>query len=783
MTWSASISRRRFLQISGTALAAASIGNGLGSFQARAGYRDDYHSPVPKGKREFIASNCAMCVNKCGIIGEVVDGKLRKINPNPQHVKSRGMLCAKGNAGAALPYSPDRLKKPLLRTGKRGEGKWKEISWDEAFTRIAENLADLKEKYANRSSVAFASTEGLQEEFFYYLVSAFGSLNTVRHPTLCLSTNIQGWSSVFGVYPDADLHNAKFVIMLGSDRAQSLITPDSVDFQRFKPKEQVLVYLDPRFTETAAKADKWFAIKPRTDMAFILAMMHVIIEEKLYDREFLNTYTHGFQELAEHVRQNGYTPEWAEGKCEIPAREIRWAAREFARHAPKSVVYPGRRSSFYSNEVYFRQACAILTALCGCWDVEGGVVPKSSIPLSTHTPLFPFFYDVQERVDKAAVGIVKKVVPSAVQCPLVGTGLPEDSCAFLSERDGSWITFREAILNDEPYPVRGFFVFKQNPVQAVPNTKKTLQMMDKMEFICVIDQQMSDTAWYADLVLPHSTYLESWDPCEVLSGIWPVVIARQPVIKPMFDTKTMFEIAGGVIRKMLDIPSLWDDTDPDGIADFKKTVLHEVLDQPIQNYIQHQLSDYPGAYEHMLKHGVFSLSDEGQFGSMRSKDFGFKTKSGKIELYNERYKDKGLDPMPEYCEPEVAQKPGEYRFIVGRTAWNTHTATQNNPYLWELQKENAVWINTDEARKQGIRDQEYITVKSKVGQQTLRAYVTEKIRPDCVFYVNGWGRRTPGMSLVYKKGASEADILEDTLDSISGSAAMHETYVTLHKRS
>jgi len=777
----ARMNRRKFLGLSSAAVAAATFSPGLRALKAAPDQESTVPSPIPEGKREDIASNCAMCVNKCGIRAEVVNGKLRKINPNPVHVKSRGMLCAKGNAGAALPYSPDRLKNPLLRTGKRGEGKWKEISWDEAFKHVAENLAALKEKYKNRSSVAFASTEGLQEEFYYYIISAFGSLNTVRHPTLCLSTNIQGWSSVFGVYPDADLRNAEFVVMLGSDRAQSLITPDSVDFQRFKPKGQTLVYLDPRFTETAAKADKWFAVKPRTDMAFILAMMYVIIEEELYDAEFIDTYTHGFDRLVAHIRKNGYTPEWAEGKCEIPADEIRWAAREFARHAPKSVIYPGRRSSFYSHEVYFRQTCAILTALCGCWDTEGGVVPKSRISLASHTPLFPFFYDVKERVDTEAVGIVKKVVPSAVQCPLIGTGLPEDSCAFLSERDGSWITFREAILNDEPYPVRGFFVFKQNPVQSVPNTAKTLKMMEKMEFICVIDQQMSDTAWYADLVLPHSTYLESWDPCEVLSGIWPVVVARQPVIEPLFNTRTMFEIAGGVIREMLKIPSLWDDVEPEAVEDFKKTVVEEVLDRPIQDYIKHQLSNHPGAYETILKHGVFSLSDQPQYGSTRDKDFRFKTKTGKIEFYNERYNDKGLDPMPSYCEPAEPQKEDEYRFLVGRTAWNTHTSTQNIPHLWEIQKENSVWINTKEARKLNIADGDMVKVTSKVGEQALRAYVTEKIRPDCVYYVNGWGRLSPGMSRVYKKGASESEILEDTLDSISGSAAMHETYVKIRK--
>lgn len=768
------LSRRKFLKVGGIGATSACLLGSLGSFKIA-----HSKSPTYMGKKkEYIASNCGMCVNKCGIIAEVIDGRLHKINPNPKHIKSRGMLCAKGNAGATIPYSPERLKRPLLRVGQRGEGKWKEISWDEAFKIFAENLAKIKEKYKNRSAVAFASTEGLQEEFFYYIVNAYGSLNTVRHPTLCLSTNIQGWSSVFGVYPDADLMNAEYIIMLGSDRAASFITPDSVDFIKNRPKGQKLIYLDPRFTPTAAKADKWYPIKPRTDSAFILALMHVIIKEDLYDKEFVEKYTVGFEELKEYVKDK--TPEWAEEKTEIPAKDIYEIAREFAKHAPRSVVYPGRRSSFYVNEVYFRRACACLVAICGCWDVEGGVVPKSSIKLNTHVPTFPFFELAEQRVDKSAAASIKKVVPDSVMCPLVGTGLPEDSCSFLSEKDGSWIAFREAILNDEPYPVRGFVCFKQNPMQSVPNQKKTLDMLKKMEFICVIDIQMSDTAWFADLVLPHTTYLESWDPAHNIGGIWPIVVFRQPVIKPLFDAKPMFEIAKGVIHEMLKIPSLWDDTDKEGLEEFKRSVVQEVLDKPIEEYIKKQLSIYPGAFERIKKEGCFYLTDKGQYGKTRKPGFRFKTATGKIELYSERYAKMGLDPLPIYCEGNMP-KEGQYRFIVGRVAWHTHSSTQNIPYLWEIQKENYVWINTDEAKKLGIKEGDYVIIKSNAGEQKVRAHVTDKIRQDCVYYENGYNRLSPQMSLVYKKGASEAVVLEDYLDTISGSVAMHETMVTIEK--
>ena len=138
------ISRRRFLELGACAAAGTALGTGLGSFKPAASRASSEAEQGPSGKREQIPTTCAMCVNKCGVVADVVNGELKKLNPNPEYIKSRGMLCAKGNAGAAIPYSPDRLKKPLLRTGERGEGKWKEISWEEAYKKLAGNLAELK---------------------------------------------------------------------------------------------------------------------------------------------------------------------------------------------------------------------------------------------------------------------------------------------------------------------------------------------------------------------------------------------------------------------------------------------------------------------------------------------------------------------------------------------------------------------------------------------------------------------------------------------------------------
>ncbi|MBZ4643044.1 MAG: molybdopterin oxidoreductase, molybdopterin-binding subunit [Deferribacteraceae bacterium] len=766
------LSRRKFLAASGVTLAAASMAGGLSSIKAVA--NDEAKGKLGELGRKFVPSSCAMCVNKCGLIAEVVNGKIRKLNPNPKFFKSRAMLCARGNAGVEEPYNPDRLKAPLLRVGKRGEGQFKEISWDEAFKIVAKNLDEIKRKYENRSAVAFYSTEGFQEEFFHFLVQSYGSANTVRHPTLCLSSVIQGWSSVFGTYPDADLTQAEFVIMLGANRGEALVTPDSIDFQKNRPKGQKIVYLDPRFTVTASKADKWYPVKPGTDLAFILAVTNVIVEEGLYDKEFVDKFTFGFDKLKEHIKP--YTPEWAEKECEISASEIRWTAHEFAKYAPRSLVYPGRRTSWYVNDVYLRRACAILTAIVGSFDVPGGIVPKSSIPLAKHDPIFPFFDMSKGRLDVSFKGI-KELLPEDER---TAAGLPTDSCTFLGEKDGSWLAFREAALRGEPYPIKAIIAYKQNLVESAPNREKTLKLFEQMDFICTIEIQMSETAWYSDLVLPESTYLERWDPCHSLSGIWPIVTFRQPVIEPLFNTKSMHEIAAGIVNEMLKIPSLWDDADSADVEDFKATLVEEILNKPTEEFVKYQLSKYPGAFDQIKKEGVFYLSDKPVYGKMRKEGTRFKTKSGKIELYNLKYEEKGLDPLPVYRRPSQPE-PGKYRFILGRHAWNTHAGTQNNEYLHMIQKENSLWINTKEAIRLGIKSGDYVKVKSKVGEQIVKAYVTEKIRPDCVFYAHGFGRISKGLSLVYKKGASQAAILEDKIEPISGNAAMHETFVEIKK--
>lgn len=719
------LNRRRFLGVSTCALGAAALSTQFDVLLALAGSgREGDDSLIPE---RSVFTCCEMCVNKCAVIARIRNGAIHKLDPNPAFLRSRGMLCARGNAGVQSVYDPDRLKYPLIRVGARGEGKWRRASWDEALDLVASRMNEVAERYT-RAGMMFASTEGFQEEFFLRLAECFGSPNTLRHPTLCLASNLQGFGATFGSSQFPDVLNADYLIMSGANRAEALFTPDSIDMVAGAGGKRKLVYLDPRFTKTAAKADEWYPIRPGTDLAFALALLHVIVHEGLYDRPFVESMTVGFEQLVPHLLP--YTPEWAAGECDIPAADIRRIAREFAAAAPRAIYYPGRRSSFFDNDTQLRRAMAIVNAVVGNWDVKGGMLPAAKIRLGENSYLAPWYDDVPERLDTGSV-------------------------TYLSEKDGAWKPFRDRVLAADPYPVKGMMVYKQNPLQSVPNRKKTLAMMEQMDFICTIDITMSDTAWYSDVVLPEATYLERLDPIHVLAGPVPEAVMRTPCIEPLFETRPNHWIMQQLARRFGDEAA-------------------ESFDFTMEEFIANQAKVHPGMLEALRTRGVYRQADEPAYGASRGKQLS--TRSGKIELYSERYAGEGLDPLPVYRAPEAPPR-GRYRLLLGRTAFFTHGTTQNNPYLHELMAENALWLHPGEAARLGLRDGSRVRVRSSVGEEELPLKVTERIRPDCVYMDHGFGVLSKGQSRIYGKGASDAALLEDRLEPISGNVAMHQTFV------
>ncbi|TDT80551.1 thiosulfate reductase/polysulfide reductase chain A [Pseudodesulfovibrio indicus] len=722
------MSRRDFFRATGLVAAGAVGGPAL-----LGGLTKSHAAAAPKPAWESKFSACDICFNKCGLIARVEDGVVKKLDPNPKFLKSRGMLCARGNAGLAQVYDPDRLKHPLLRKGERGEGKWQRIPWDEALDMAAQKMAEVRDKYTPCGQLFTAGTD-LHSQFVGRFAEVYGSFNVTSHESLCLVSGSRAFLDTFGEVPFADVLNSKYVMMVGANRFEALVTPDSIDLMTaIRENGCKLVTLDPRYTKTAALSHEWYPVRPGTDMAFMLALAHVIINEKLYDPQWIEEKTYGIEQLTAHVQP--YTPGFASEQCGIPAEDITRMARELAAAAPASMVYPGRRTSDYEDSTQIRRSFAIVNGLLGNWDKPGGLLAARQVGLKGVPYDAPWYDENQEdRIDAHKV-------------------------PMMFEHEGSFLVTRDAVLADDPYPIRGWFIYKTNPMGTAPNRKKTIEMMNKMDFVTVVDIAMSDTAWMADLVLPSQSYLERTDPCSGLQGsvACACVVKRDPVIEPLYESRPLFDIMKGIAGRM---------------------ELGEYFDFTIEEYREMQTRDIPEALGVMDRDGVY-YNPSKVYGIYDGRIY--KTLSKKVELYNQRYEQMGIDPLPVYKEPDSPPE-NQFRMVIGRNAMITQTSTTNNALLHEFMPTNTLWLNTEAAGNLGIGDGDLVEVSSPVGRQELKAEVTDRIRPDTVFMLSGFNTLSTMQHLSHNNGASINELLDDDYDAITGNASMHTTFVSVTRK-
>lgn len=721
------LSRRGFLRASAAAAAAAA---GVPALTGSASTAQAMGAAPQQAPVTSHYTVCDMCFNRCGMIARVQNGRVIKLDPNPKFLKSRGMLCARGNAAIAHIYDPDRLKWPLLRKGARGEGRWQRLTWDQALDHCAEQFTRIAEKYT-RCGIMFSPGSDMQSQFLIRFAEVFGSYNITSHETLCLLSKNRAFLDTFGETTYPDVLYSKYIIIAGANPLEAIITPDTIDLVEAHKNGCKVVVLDPRYTKTAALADEWYAIRPGTDMAFFLALTHVIVHERLYDPDFAAEMLFGLEEYAEHVLK--YTPEWAAAETGIPAEDIRRIAREIAAAAPEAMIYPGRRSSDYEDSTQIRRSMAIANALLGNWDRPGGILAAREV--GVRAPYFdvPWYDDnPDDRIDHGmAPGLI--------------------------HHEGSFKLMRDAIIKQEPYPIRGWFTFKTNFMQTAANRNKTLEMLDHLDFVVNADIVMSDTAWYSDLVLPSPSFLERNDPVSALQGSSACACAvwRDAVVPPMYESRDMLWICTE-LSKRLGFPESFDFT--------------------IDEYRKWQLEGIPEAAQAIKDDGVY-YNPSKVYGIYF--DSPLKTQAQKIELYNQRYAREGLDPMPVYKPPRREQ--GKFRLVVGRTAFFTHSNT-SNALLIEFKAENTLWMHPRPAGRMGLRDGERVYVSSGAGRVELALRLFEGIDEGSVYMATGFGALSPGQRFVHNRGASIAEVLEDHADYITGNMAMHETLVTVSRK-
>lgn len=721
------ISRRDFLKLGAAGVGALAIGQMLPPKVAQAARAAGNIGTDGDG---YIYSTCEMCVWRCGLIAKIKDGRVVKLDGNPEHPHSRGNLCPRGQSGLMNTYDPDRVLTPLVRVGKRGEGLFRKTSWDEALDITASNMLKIKKKYGAEAMV-FSSTHNLSQVQFENLLYAFGSPNYGTQRSLCFNAMITAFQLTYGVEePARKYDNVEFILMVGRNMMEAISTSETGELSHAIDRGAKLVYLDPRYTKTASKATEWIPIRPGTDSAFLLAMINVIVTNELADCDFVRQYVVGCDDIQTEMKK--YTPAWAERITGVPAADIERIAREYAAAKHNALAHPGWRTSNFINSFQTERAIAALNALSGNVLTAGGCLTA----------------DVA--AEGAGLGMPKQPPYPRVSA-LRLDGVPW-KYPLVPLKLGVFQELRDAVLTGKPYQAHGWFISRQNPILSLPDRNKTLEAFGRMDFIATVDIIMNDTAWFSDVVLPEASYLERYDPLLPVDG---KAFIRQPVIEPQGEAKSALWIYKQLGERL-------------GLGDY-----FQYEDE--EDYIRQQLKPLGVSLEETRKKGYAEMPEERNDGEIT-----FNTPSGKIEIYSATLKNAGFSPWPTWEEPP-APKNGEFYLLTGKVAQQTQFGSQNNQLLHKYSDEPRLWMNVKTAARMKLMDGDWVEVASKVGKVRIHLLATEAIRPDCVYLTPGYGHLSKGLKTAYGVGASDSVLHVTYTDPISGGQALSQTFVTVKK--
>ncbi len=689
-----------------------------------------------------VYSICFMCTVRCPIRVLVENDDVTWIEGNPHVPGIEGALCAKGSAGIALLRDTERPQYPMIRTAARGAGQWRRVSWAEALDYVADKLKAIVAQHGPQS-VVFGERANLNTHISKTFMKALGSPNHFTHDALCKGSVNTAFRSLTG-YTDPeigiDYANTKHIILYGRNIFESLEIKAVNNLMKALAKGAKMTYIDPRFNVTASKADRHWMIRPGTDLALNYALIHVILNEELYDLAFavrwINDHRQELPALKKFVEN--YTPEWAEKETGIPAQEIVALAREVSAVKPAVIFHYGYRGAHHTNEIYFRRSIIILNALMGSLEAPGGLFFKKGLKAAGRGDIGKY---------------VSQEFPKITAPRFDGSGGAKFPIADSSHGNPQMLA--HAIENEDPYPIKALICNRFEPLQSIPDSNGVRRALDKLDLVVAIDVNFSEIAWYADVLLPESTYLERGDSIQAVSGLKPQLFIRKPAVSPRYDTK----------------PGWWIIKELANRLDLGRYFPYDTIED-IWNF---QLAQVGVKLADFDKKGFVTLVDDPIWWD-REKGIHFKTPSGKFEITSALMENASFPSFIPY-EPIAPPPVGAFRLMVGRVAAHTHVSTQNNLYLNELVPENVLWINTASAEKLGIKDGVQVEVSSKVGAVRLKAKVTDFIHPEAVFMLHGFGKNVPVQTRCYQKGGSDAVVQENISDMVGGSPALDETLV------
>ncbi len=642
---------------------------------------------------------CYMCTNTCPISVHVRDGKITKIDI----ADSKVAHCPRWKAQTDFNYHPDRLLYPLKNAGKRGEDKWQRISWEEALDTIAGNLQSIKDKYGAESVVFWIAYPKEPRPYFHRLVHAFGSPNYCTESSNCFSgtwiaanlTYGSEWSYMAGSGSSVD-PETKCKLIWGT----AVISSPGVWQENFEAREKgvKLIVVDPRRTAIAAKADIHLQLRPGTDGALALGMMRTIINENIYDKDFVDKWTVGFDGLKKLVQE--YTPERVAKITWVPAVKIIEAARLYASLKPARLHMSSNSTTHHSNGVQNHRAVILLAAITGNIGISGGNMlgPQSNGKTNDIT--------LHARVGSMPPGV------GATRFPIWTKRYREMQSNAIADQ----------IESGKPYPIKALFSPGLD-IQFFGNSRRMVEDLHKLDFIAVSEYFHTPGTRLANIVLPIASWLERHI---LLTDAGGYVKLIQPAVNPPGECRPEFDIYAALAKRLGFGDLFWD-------GSFEKCIDHIL--EPMKITFNDLMKNPAG-----IKLNYLARPER------HYEKTGFQTASGRVEIASSVLAEHGIDPLPVYKEPPESplSRPdlmAAYPLVLtsgARVMAYTHSQFRNIPRLRKMMPEPLVDINPADAATRNIKTGDTVTITSPRGSIRLKANVTDAILVGVVSLPHHW---------------------------------------------
>ena len=647
---------------------------------------------------------CGICPSGCGVEITMKGEQLHQIKP--MEGLPLGIVCTRGIHAEEVVYSPDRLRFPMKRVGNRGGGRLERISWEEAIEISARLMKGVVEKYGPESMAIFSGRGGFEQSLLDMFptggydticsnfVFPLGSPNTFSCSSLCNNSHrVIAPVATFGtsfdrLFPDFD--RSERIVVWGSNPATDSPPINLKKILEAKALGAKITVIDPLRTYTAEKSDEWIGIRPGTDGALALGMIHVMMEKGLYDTAFADDWTHGLPELREYV--NGFSPKVVEKITWVKAEKVVKMAESLARPRTSLLLHTGLE--YADSGVQNIRALLILWALSGNLDRPGGLVfrMRQAFPLQRN-----------------------RIEPPKGKPP-IGSDRHPFYCNL--NRSGHFLEVPRAILKGDPYPIRGLIVLGGSIITAFPNPDQWRRSFKELDCLVVIDRFLTNEALYADVVLPATTMFEitsyKWYPGHLSF--------RERIVPPVGEAKNDYLILAE-LAKALGYGDRYPQSE-EAVLEFAFKESPVTIEQLKSKPEGVSLASPPMVYE---KYRTGNLRKDGKLG--------FETPSGKFEISSNLLRKHGYEPLPVYQEPSEgpigSPELAEEFPLVLTTGTRIQSAFRsqhlNIPGLLNLQDKPNILIHPEDAQPRAIQDGDRVRVKTKRGNVPFYAKVTKRI--------------------------------------------------------